>query len=265
MTRSLFRFGLLEARRGKFADVLDDVRGVNLVVTSPPYNIGSKSPKQITARSRGGYDAKSWGAIEGYADKRPEATYQESQAAFLRWCEQRLAKGGVIVYNHKDRHVKGRLISPLEWILKVSDVLVIHDQIVWDRGSTHNHSPAFCYPENEYIFVLKRPREKIAFKNQDFFWKLNPNKGCSTVWRIPPHITRHNPHNAPFPLHLAQHCVRLWSKPGDLVCDPYLGSGTSLIAAGLEGRRFVGSEMLDNYFQLVQDRARETLRAGAVA
>jgi len=251
MNQRRFRVGRLEARCGDYKEVMDDLRGVDLFFTSPPYNIGSKSPKHTTNRRSGGFDRKSWGAIEGYSDSLPEAAYQAQQVEFLGWCEARLAYGGVIVYNHKNRHVKGRVISPLEWILTVGS-LVVHDEIVWDRGSTHNHAPVFVYPESERIYVLKRPGERISFKNEDFFWKDHPNKGCGDVWSIPP--ARGVNHNAPFPLDLARHCIRLFSKADALVCDPYLGSGTSMLAAGLEGRRFVGSERLPKYFKLLESR-----------
>ena len=253
-TRNSTRFvaGSIDIRRGSFATVLDDVSEVDMFITSPPYNIGSRSSKRITNRRFGGFDAKSWGAIEGYQDSLPEVDYQDQQVEFLLWCEERLAKGGVIVYNHKNRHVRGRVISPLEWILRVQDQLVVHDEIVWNRGSTHNHAPAFVYPESERIYVLKRPGERIHFRNQDFFWLSNQNKGCGDVWNIPP--ARGSKHNAPFPLKLARHCLRLFSKKGDLVCDPYLGSGTSAVAAELEGRQFVGSERLAKYFKMAQSR-----------
>jgi len=256
-----YEFENIEIHEGAFAEVLDDTRAVNLFITSPPYNIGSKSEKRLTNRKYGGYDAKSWQSITGYEDSLPEDEYQEQQIDFLLWCEERLAPGGAIVYNHKNRHVKGQLITPYQWLLRLQSKLVIHDEIVWDRGSTHNHAPSFTYPESERIYVLKRPKEKIYFRNQEFFWSPRGLKGCGDVWQINP--AKGNEHNAPFPLHMAQHCVRLFSRPGDLVCDPYLGSGTSALAAALENRAFIGSERVPEYFDLARKRLRKLLQGAA--
>src|SRR5579864_4041797 len=99
---------------GHYADTLRHVQA-NLILTSPPYNIGSKSPKILTNRKYGGYDQKSWGAIEGYPDKLPEHTYQEEQKDFLRWCSVHITTRGSVLYNHKPRHQKGSLIHPFSW------------------------------------------------------------------------------------------------------------------------------------------------------
>lgn len=63
-----FTIGSCIIRNGGYESVLDDVKDVQAFVTSPPYNIGSKSSKKITNRKLGGYDGKSWGGIRDYQD-----------------------------------------------------------------------------------------------------------------------------------------------------------------------------------------------------
>ena len=106
------------------------------------------------------------------------------------------------------------------------------------------------YQQTERLYVLCHPGAKPFFKNQP--WPDSPCKGVGDVWRIPPAVG--NSHNAPFPLSLARHVVRLWSQENALVCDPYSGSGTTMIASMLEGRNFIGSEQLKKYFDLSLNR-----------
>lgn len=242
--------------QGDFRNALAYVRDVDLILTSPPYNIGSAGPAKTGLRKMGLYDPKSFRSIQDYADSLPEADYQREQHDFLVWCAERLQPDGVIIYNHKPRHKNGVLIKPEEWF-PTKDVLVLHDEVVWDRGSTHNHAKQFVYPQTERLYVLKRPGAQIHFENQNFFWRDSEHKGVGDVWRIPP--DRSNEHNAPMPLRLARQCVRMWSPRGGLVCDPYSGSGTTLVASVLEDRRFVGSEMLLENVMMARRRLSEEL------
>jgi DNA modification methylase len=75
---------------------------------------------------------------------------------------------------------------------------------------------------------------------------------CSTVWLLSP-ATRDG-HPAPFPLELARRCVRLSTWPGEMVFDPFAGSGTTLVAARQLGRRAIGIEPSERYCQLAVDR-----------
>jgi DNA modification methylase len=229
MNMTKFEIQNCKLLQGDFRETLDGIRGVDLFFTSPPYNIGSKCPKRLTNRRCGGYDAKSWGSIEGYDDSLPEEEYQKQQKAFLEWCERRLSPNGVIIYNHKPRHKSGNLVKPERWILPLEDEkkLVFWDEIIWDRGSTHNHCKSYVYQQSERLYVLCRPGAKPYFQNEDFYWKPR-NGGVGDVWRITPDYS--NPHNAPFPVHLAVQCIRMWSRPGGLVCDPHSGSGTTMLA-----------------------------------
>ncbi len=260
---TIFKFGDLAHAditffRGDFKECITQERYFDLILTSPPYNIGSASPKYVGRRKLGGYDRKSWGAIEGYADAMPEDEYQASQRAFLVWCARAIKDNGVIIYNHKLRHKNGRLIKPDSWFPPES-VLVLHDEIVWDKGSTHNHCNQFTYPQSERLYVFKKPEAQIHFENQNFYWDKSPRAGIGDTWRIPREWS--NGHNAPFPLKLVRQCIRMWSPAGGVVCDPYCGSGTTMIAAFLEGRSFVGAEILAKYHEMAITRFKTVVKS----
>lgn len=230
-------------RAGNYRDVLTDVQA-NLIFTSPPYNIGSKAPRQDGFRKLGKFDPKSYGAIRDYPDNVPEDVYQNQQVAFLIWAAGHLSADGVLVYNHKPRRRNGAMIHPGEWFLRdeVRKRLTLVEEVIWDRGSTHNHAPGLIWPHTERLYVFRRSDGIYRFRNSAEL----PHR-CD-IWRIPL-SGRTNEHACPFPLALARSVILAWSRPGDLVCDPYLGSGTTAVAAQALGRAFVGSEILPKYVE----------------
>ncbi len=249
----------MDLRLGSYEDVLGDVKA-DLIFTSPPYNIGSRSVRIDGNRKHGLYDAKSYGAITDYPDSVPEDQYQDSQEKFFLWAYAHLAPKGVLVYNHKPRRVNGALVTPESWFLRpaVAQRLVLMESIVWDRGSTHNHSPAMMWPHTENLYVFRRAQDGYRLNN-----RTSENLPFrSNVWRVSSQgaARRSGGHNAPFPMELADGVIAAWSRPGELVCDPYMGSGTTAIAASRRGRRFVGSEVLPKYHALAVDRASDAVK-----
>jgi len=224
---------------------------IDLVITSPPYNIGSASPKKITNRKFGGYDSKSWGSIEDYPDNLPEDEYQKQQYDFLCWCGNHIKNTGNVIYNHKPRHKNGSLILPTTWFPN-KDRLTLREVIIWDRKSTHNHTQVYTYDHYECLYVFSKPQCHPYFLNQDFFWKEQKNRGVSNVWSIP--RAKLNGHNCPFPLKMIRQIIRMWSPEGGIICDPYSGSGTTMLATYLEKRSFVGTEYLDKYYKKSYER-----------
>lgn len=228
---------------GDYRKVLADVRA-DLILTSPPYNIGSRHPKEDGNRRFGLYDRKSYGAIRDYPDELSESVYQRQQVAFLRWCAAHLTPDGILVYNHKPRRKEGAMRHPAEWFLhaKVRSCLQLMEELVWDRGSTHNHSPHLMWPQTERLYVFRHVQGRYRLRNTASL----PYR--SDVWRLG--RSRLKGHNAPFPVQLAEAAICAWSVPGALVCDPYAGSGTTGEAALRTGRAFVGAEILEKYYHL---------------
>jgi site-specific DNA-methyltransferase (adenine-specific) len=243
-------------RRGDYRLVLDDVQA-DLIFTSPPYNIGSTQPRSDGYRRLGRYDPKSFAGITGYDDSMPDADYADSQEQFLLWAADHLAEGGILAYNHKPRRRAGQMIHPADWFRRPAVVrrLALMEEIVWDRGSTHNHGRALMWPQTERIWVFRRAGDAYRLSNTGAL------EHRSDLWRILPQAFRNGQHCAPMPLDVAKSVVTAWSKPGQFVCDPYLGSGTTGAAALLLGRRFTGAEVKPEYASLAQSNINAALGA----
>lgn len=89
-----------------------------------------------------------------------------------------------------------------------------------------------------------------------------------SVWEIPPESATRVGHPAPFPVALAERVIHLWSYRGDVVLDPFCGSGTTCVAAARLGRRYVGYDIVPEYVALAERRifaAREGWETRSVA
>ena len=75
-----------------------------------------------------------------------------------------------------------------------------------------------------------------------------------SVWEIPPESAKRVGHPAPFPVALAERVIQLYSYAGDVVLDPFAGSGTTCVAAALHGRHWVGYDIASDYCALAERR-----------
>ncbi|RLG41385.1 MAG: site-specific DNA-methyltransferase, partial [Thermoproteota archaeon] len=103
----------------------------------------------------------------------------------------------------------------------------------------------------------------VLYRNR---WKKTSGSGISDItreefiewtngmWTFSGESRKRIGHPAPFPLELPKRCIKLFSFVGDIVLDPFLGSGTTLIACALLGRRGIGVEIDRNYCELAKNR-----------
>lgn len=234
---------------------------VDLVVTSPPYD---------DLRTYGGH---SW-------------DFKRLASELTRV----LKPGGVIVWVVADATVNGsETLTSMRQAIHFKDVcgLYVHDTMIYRKANflplTHNR-----YEQSwEYMFVLSKgkpkawnpkttvtayPRDrKLRMRNGDRRDKESIQK--SSGQRIVENVFTYkcggghidtdglaHLHPAPFPESLAMDHIQSWSNPGDVVLDPFAGSGTTLKAAKELGRRFVGIEINGEYVEICQRRiAQEVL------
>jgi site-specific DNA-methyltransferase (adenine-specific) len=205
---------------------------VDLIITSPPYNLGNN-------HHTGNKQHKA------YNDNLPEAEYQEQQLQFLNECFKLLKETGSLIYNHKNRIRKGRQLSPYEWIFKSN--FVVKQEIVWVNRSQNFDKMRF-YPFTERLYWLtKKPETKLfnAINHYDVFdWK---------EWK--PVGTKGN-HTRAFPEKMVEDILKCFPN-AEVVLDPYMGSGTTGVAAKNLNREFIGIELDKTYFDMAQTRINE--------
>ena len=202
---------------------------VDLIITSPPYNLGNN-------HHTGNKQHKA------YNDNLPEAEYQEQQLQFLNECFKVLKETGSLIYNHKNRIRKGRQLSPYEWIFKSN--FVVKQEIVWVNRSQNFDKMRF-YPFTERLYWLtKKPETKLfnAINHYDVFdWK---------EWK--PVGTKGN-HTRAFPEKMVEDILKCFPN-AEVVLDPYMGSGTTGVAAKNLNREFIGIELDEKYFNIASER-----------
>ena len=202
---------------------------IDLTVTSPPYNLGSKHHTGNNV----------FEAYDKYIDDMPETEYQEQQIKVLNEIYRATKQGGSLMYNHKNRIKNGKQITPYEWILKTEWTL--KQEVVWFNRS-QNFDKCRFYPMTERIYWLSKGVETnfVNIINQHDLIK-DTAEGADKE------------HKRAFPLKLAQRFIMCFPN-AELIYDPYVGSGTTAIAAHLENRNWIGSEISREYVELANKR-----------
>jgi site-specific DNA-methyltransferase (adenine-specific) len=193
----------------------------------------------------------------------------------LESCLEWWQGGGVVVWVVGDAVHKGSESgsSFRQALFFMSLGFNLHDTMIFEKNSStypasksgNRYSQIF-----EYMFVFSKEKPKIAnlicdkpnkwAGHKDFSGKLkNPVPDFSprnNIWR---YVTSFNgvKHPAPFPEQLALDHVLTWSLEGDVVYDPFMGSGTTAKACVLTGRAWLGSEISQEYVEIAEKRLRE--------
>ena len=243
---------------GDCLDVLPTLSGVDLIVTSPPYNLGVTTGGGFghyrDGQTRGGQGK--WGGTNkdgidytDHDDAMPPAEYAQWQRDVLTACWATLSDVGAIFYNHKPRVQASTLWTPLE----LNPGLPLRQIIVWARAGGMNYAPTHYVPTHEWIMVLAKP---------DFRLKSKGASGLGDVWRV---NQQPNPdHPAPFPIGIPARAIETTAP--QLVLDPFAGSGTTLRAATDAGVRSIGIEKSERYCEVIANRLSQgALDFGALA
>jgi adenine-specific DNA-methyltransferase len=233
---------------------------VGLIVTSPPYNIGKA------------YEAKS-----------PLTRYIDGQAGVIEECVRLLAPGGSICWQ-VGNHVERGEIVPLDIVLYPlfkHHGLQLRNRIVWHfehglhckkRLSGRYETILWFTKGTDYQFDVDSIRVPSKYPGKKHFkgpktGQLSGNplgKNPGDVWIFPNVKSNHvekTVHPCQFPVELVERLVLSLTKPGDIVLDPYMGVGSSIVAALKHGRRGYGCDVVKEYVDVAWERV-HALRAG---
>ena len=210
---------------------------VDLVVTSPPYNLKNSTGNGMKD-GRGG-KWKNAALVNGYShhnDNLPHEEYVAWQRACLTEMVRLLKSDGAIFYNHKWR-VQDGLLQDRHDIVSGFPVRQI---IIWKRKGGINFNPGYFLPTYEVVYLIAKPEFKLAPKAN----------AVGDVWEFMQEMN--NIHPAPFPIAFAERCIS--ATTAKTVLDPFMGSGTVAVAAKRLGRDFIGIEISPEYCSLAEQR-----------
>jgi site-specific DNA-methyltransferase (adenine-specific) len=210
---------------------------IDLGITSPPYNKGEKNKGWLVKNVK--YD-KALDCIS-------EDDYQKRQIEILNELYRVIKPGGSFFYNHKIRWDKGNMYHPISWLMKTS--WTIRQEIIWDRMIAANIRGWRFWQVDERIYWLYKPINKNKIGEE----LLSKHSLLTSIWRFPPE--RQNPHPAPFPIELPTRIIYSLTNDNDaVVIDPYCGSGTTLVAAKLLKKNYIGIELSKEYIDFANNR-----------
>ncbi len=215
---------------------------VSLMVTSPPYNVGKD------------YDADL--SLWEYLDflKR---VFLETHRVLL--------PGGRAAINVANLGRKPYIpLNSYLCTLAESIGFLMRGEIIWVKGKGLSGSCAWgswmsasnptLRDLHEYILIFSKERFDRPEKGRSTISKDEFIAATTSVWHIPPESARRVGHPAPFPVALVERLIRLYTFEGDLILDPFMGSGTSAVAAKKTRRHFVGYEINEEYVQIARQR-----------
>jgi adenine-specific DNA-methyltransferase len=235
---------------------------MKLIVTSPPYNLGKE-----------------------YETKRPMEAYLDAQRQTIKEAVRLLHQKGSICWQIGN-YVEDGEVYPLDILLYpvFKDAgLQLRNRIIWAFGhglhcqkrfSGRYETILWFTKSEDYTFHLDEVRIPSKYPNKKHF--KGPNKGKlsgnplgknpSDVWEIPNVKANHvekTEHPCQFPVGLVERLVLSLTDPGDSVLDPYLGVGSSAIAALRNQRKAFGCDIVPEYIEQAQDRI-QRLRSGTL-
>ena len=228
------------AHSSETMDELPD-NSVHLMITSPPYNVGKEYDDDLTLNDYCEMLKRVW-----------KETYRV------------MVDGGRVCINVANIGRKPYL--PLHAFI-TTDMLelgfLMRGEIIWNKaasagsscawGSWRSASNPVLRDVHEYILVFcktefKRTGTESTISKEDFL------ECTKSIWQIPAESAKKVGHPAPFPVELPERLIRLYSFKEDIVLDPFMGSGTTAVAAKQTGRKWVGYDISQEYVDLASGR-----------
>lgn len=222
---------------------------VDLVVTSPPYNVDIK-----------------------YNSHDDQTSYEEYKIFCQKWmscCYKWLKDDGRFCLNiplDKNKGGQQSVGADLTTIAKKIG-FQYHSTIIWNEGNISRRTawgswlsasaPYVIAPVELIVVLYKNTWKKTSGSKESDISKQEFMDWTNGLWTFNGESKKKIGHPAPFPIELPRRCIKLFSYTGDTVLDPFLGSGTTLVASYLNNRKGIGIDIDPHYCQIALDRIKK--------
>ena len=226
---------------------------VHLVVTSPPYNASKDYDEDLSLKE-----------------------YLTMLHKVFAECYRVLTPGGRMVVNVANLGRKPYIpLSSHINIIMTEIGFLMRGEIIWDKSASAGSSCAWgsfqsasnpCLRDvHEYLLVFskgdyKLPRTKTerAEGRLDTIPRDDFIQHTKSIWSFATERASRVNHPAPFPVELPKRCIEMYSFTGDVILDPFNGSGTTCVAAKMHGRRYLGVDLSAEYCTIAEERLAST-------
>jgi len=242
-------FDKIFCKSSEHMDELPD-NSVHLMVTSPPYNVGKEYDKGLTLDE-----------------------YKTILRNVFKEVYRVLVPGGRACVNVANLGRKPYIPLDTFAIQIMLDIgFLMRGEIIWDKGSSAAASTAWGSWRSASNPTLRDTHEYIMIFSKDTFKRPEPKGRKSTitkeeflewtksVWSFPAESATKVGHPAPFPVELPLRLIKLYTFEGEVVLDPFIGSGTTAIACLRTNRHFVGYDIEKQYVDITNTRIQNELR-----
>ena len=218
---------------------------VALMITSPPYHVGKD------------YDS--------------DASFDEYLALLGRVFAEThrvLEPGGRAVVNVANLGRRPYISLSSRVVVLMEEIgFLMRGEVIWRKHKASNGSTAWgswmsasnpiLRDTHEYLLAFSKGRWQRVRRGESTITREEFLEATLSVWDIAPESAHRVDHPAPFPVALPRRVIELYTYAGDLVLDPFLGSGTTAVAAIQTGRRYVGYETEASYVRTARRRIAE--------
>lgn len=218
---------------------------IHLVITSPPYNVGME-----------------------YDEDLDRDMFKSLLKNVLRECYKKLVPGGRVCINVANLGRRPYIVLH-EFVMSAMfrSGYYMRGEIIWDKGaagqstawgSWRSASNPTLRDLHEYILVFSKPPFKLEAQgrhstiSRDEFMEYT-----KSIWHFRPESAKRIGHPAPFPIELPYRLIQLYSFESNIVLDPFVGSGTTCLAAIKTGRHYIGIDNSEEYIALARQRIQE--------
>jgi site-specific DNA-methyltransferase (adenine-specific) len=223
---------------------------VHLMITSPPYNVGKEYDENLSLKE-----------------------YRELLKGVFKETYRVLVPGGRACINVANLGRKPYLPLHSYIIEDMHNIgFLMRGEIIWDKGSSASPSTAWGSYLKADNPVLRDVHEYILIFCKDTFTRPNPHNRKSTiskeefleftksVWKFPAEKATKVGHPAPFPVELPYRLIQFYTFEGEVVLDPFAGSGSTCIAALKTNRKYVAYDIDKEYCDLAERRIKQFLQ-----